>query len=1445
MDIENADTYAPSNGKIPQQPSLTSSDSSIRQNLPVNANVKRKKRPNFSGLKTIQVKRGPDGYGFTLCGNAPCCLDAVAPGSEAKAAGLAPGQYLMTINGENVSNSTIKEVITLIMDSPGTLTLNVAQDDDEDSIIRQAQQRVKPRIRPRSSSNYPIKPDNGALDQKAIELATADILSGDAFNAFFHSRSESLGGYSTSDRSPKNSLSSVPSSLGANPTSVRSGTLSSFSSLEVPVKSTTSVSTARTQNLPDVKTSQSSLIPSKPRDPREPVNGESKSSLRNLNNSDDICSAAETGRFYAVVGYVGTIDTPAQMKDHSSILAHLQSAIKRMQSETRSNFVLLLEISDNNIRLINSKNVTVTCIEFDAILSCFVAGETKHYFGILAQSCQKLPAAASNGLTSCMLLCVDPQISNHSIHLKAAKKFSLACTRITSSLCKEFPLECSEIVTRIQAKAGNQKPTSEINPNPGVEANNNNVCGRTSSNSDSGIIVCKDKTCKLCSNGVMNNGIGFPNQSQRQVINQITRQSARIPTPVNTVSNLPSTRQSTLPVQSQKVNNAIETPSQRFAEHRSTTNPPSTGQTMKSQHVHDFVYGTGMTSSHNLKFQLPGHTSSEGLPDSVPKNQQNFSGGATLGRIANWAASFDNLLKDPEGVEVFTEFLKKEFAEENIIFYQYCQHYKLLADSYQAQEFAMRIFNQHLANGCPHPVNVDNQVLMNVCEKLSNNLFTKDLFDEAQLQIYKLMKFDPYSRFLKNEMYINCVKAGASNQNPEKKVITGNQSVASSEATSEESNPQDGRKGGNLFQSKKSLLPWKRKPKLSNVDLSSDSSMKSLEKSKGLSQSSDSLLLTVPSSSTLESQTQCRVYLPNGCHVVIDCAKRESVGSTISALCNDYNLKMKCLEIVDSDHKPINSGETIQNYGGREIYLERRVYFRVELPSSQNIGVKSKPNISIKDVFQPLLVKYCLSLNNLVLRLHDSTNPLNLQLAVAVLDSKKVVAETIEQYTLHTFGKENQMQGSNSNQSSSSSGHRRTSERPSAPRRQQPADGPVNIISGHQLHQQQIQHQINPVQPNQGVNSVPNSGQLSQHPPVTRASKKPGLVSRPQAMIAPSQRAIRPSNEEHNVYSSHETDGHHHKLETTSLSNQTDLNPENGHLFGLLAKVQGSRMDNQRGIMSISKLEMPSFLEPQRPGVLHNHSTPEKWANQCCPSSSCLHLMHDSHLQSTMIHPAREQNGGIYRKPPSGKHRKGGLSYDQRRPLIESHLGDNNPSSINPRALSKLITPIPGHIDNYYYISDDSAFDINPSQLPSPSSEMYPIQAPAPSTIGSPDTFSSSIYPDHLYPDQGFTRRRQNTKVSSMTRSNSTEWLEQSSSYDSRENEQMNPMYPSGAEASTFSSSMNRPASNLHYPSTASNQSWQSNQVNVQSLADQEMSPITENSPQEQMFPDKPKVYHV
>ncbi|XP_035829034.1 regulator of G-protein signaling 10-like [Aplysia californica] len=124
-----------------------------------------------------------------------------------------------------------------------------------------------------------------------------------------------------------------------------------------------------------------------------------------------------------------------------------------------------------------------------------------------------------------------------------------------------------------------------------------------------------------------------------------------------------------------------------------------------------------------------------------------------VGRVASWAVHVDKLLQDPVGVEVFSEFLRKEFSEENILFWKACEQYRQLTSDSERNAEAGVIYGRFLSPTADDPVNVDGVARSHTRTFLDNP--TVDMFDVAQKQIYQLMRRDSYVRFVKADLYKN------------------------------------------------------------------------------------------------------------------------------------------------------------------------------------------------------------------------------------------------------------------------------------------------------------------------------------------------------------------------------------------------------------------------------------------------------------------------------------------------------------------------------------------------------------------------------------------------------------------------------------------------------------------------------------------------------------------
>ena len=108
---------------------------------------------------------------------------------------------------------------------------------------------------------------------------------------------------------------------------------------------------------------------------------------------------------------------------------------------------------------------------------------------------------------------------------------------------------------------------------------------------------------------------------------------------------------------------------------------------------------------------------------------------------------------------ILQEFLKKEFSHENIYFWSACERYRVLTSVGERRLAANEILARHLSPGASDPVNVDSHA----CSAAHDGLEAAEpgLFEPAQRQIYNLMKFDSFSRFLKSDLYRESLEAEA------------------------------------------------------------------------------------------------------------------------------------------------------------------------------------------------------------------------------------------------------------------------------------------------------------------------------------------------------------------------------------------------------------------------------------------------------------------------------------------------------------------------------------------------------------------------------------------------------------------------------------------------------------------------------------------------------------
>ncbi|CAH0552044.1 unnamed protein product [Brassicogethes aeneus] len=383
-------------------------------------------------------------------------------------------------------------------------------------------------------------------------------------------------------------------------------------------------------------------------------------------------------------------------------------------------------------------------------------------------------------------------------------------------------------------------------------------------------------------------------------------------------------------------------------------------------------------------------------PDVVPQCEQNglVKCGSPEGPEI-WASSFEKLLEDPLGLHCFTNFLKKEFSAENIYFWAACERYRRLPCGTLRRTEAKRIYEQHMCHGAPEPVNVDSQAR----QRTENSLLNPDdnAFDLAQKQILNLMKFDSYPRFLKSDIYKQCLSGDIGKIQMDMQ-LSMHFPAPTPKLKKSLSNAEDRRR--------KSLLPrsWHKKSRSKSKDrgeieynqhkrpdirASSDNLSKDAKSDIHSSRSSlTSLDLSDISKSKLAQEDRpalCRVKLSNGYTTVVQIKESEPIDQLVSRLLEKRGINYSSYEVTTNKHpKALDTKEPSTQLAGCEAYVEQRVVFKLDLPNKKCICVKSKYTKLIMEVLRPILHKYHYNLDQV--NVTENGRPLDVQQPVTAID---------------------------------------------------------------------------------------------------------------------------------------------------------------------------------------------------------------------------------------------------------------------------------------------------------------------------------------------------------------------------------------------------------------------------------------------------------------------------
>ncbi|KAI7810982.1 regulator of G-protein signaling 12 [Triplophysa rosa] len=409
-------------------------------------------------------------------------------------------------------------------------------------------------------------------------------------------------------------------------------------------------------------------------------------------------------------------------------------------------------------------------------------------------------------------------------------------------------------------------------------------------------------------------------------------------------------------------------------------------------------------------------------------------------RVASWAVCFERLLQDPVGVRYFSEFLKKEFSEENILFWQACEYFSHVpeTDKKQLSQMAREIYNSFLSSKATTPVNIDSQA------QLADDILNAprpDMFKEQQLQIFNLMKFDSYTRFLKSYLYQECMLAEVEGRplpdpyqvpsSPTSKHSTSSdrsnlstpkkddKKSKSSRLLHEDSRDEQGDKKKSIFFSwsrNRSFGKGTKKKDLADYSFTGSNGRR---ESQGSLSSGASLELATSGSGKHEGEVSrnsmllpersarhCNINLPDGSCCSVPIRPGVSIREVLLGLCEKLGINLAAVDLfLVGGEKPLVLDQDCMTLCSRDLRLEKRTLFRLDLvPINRSVGLKAKPTKPVTEVLRPVVAKYGLNLGELVARISGEKEPLDLGLPISNLDGMRVVLEAAD----HIPGKDKQ-----------------------------------------------------------------------------------------------------------------------------------------------------------------------------------------------------------------------------------------------------------------------------------------------------------------------------------------------------------------------------------------------------------------------------------------------------
>lgn len=135
----------------------------------------------------------------------------------------------------------------------------------------------------------------------------------------------------------------------------------------------------------------------------------------------------------------------------------------------------------------------------------------------------------------------------------------------------------------------------------------------------------------------------------------------------------------------------------------------------------------------------------------------------------------------------------------------------------------------------------------------------------------------------------------------------------------------------------------------------------------------------------------CRVILTDGATTIVQTKPSESIRELVERLLEKRGITYHAYEgFLAGNSKPLDLDGSSVTLAGKEMLIEQRVVFKLDLPNRKVISVKSKPCKALGEVLRPILHKYHYRLDLVQVSSKEYPDTIDMSLPVTVCDGQRL-----------------------------------------------------------------------------------------------------------------------------------------------------------------------------------------------------------------------------------------------------------------------------------------------------------------------------------------------------------------------------------------------------------------------------------------------------------------------